>query len=499
VLPRPSIIHYSISRAGIPLRIPRPGNGTNVAKQIIINPDVPEPSGIMIRISRKRLALALAVALALLPRTPVAGQDHVHEPAPTQDHQHDAAAARGGSAACAPISRDCPVESYLLGVLATHGVSAAMASLDSLAANDEEIRRDGHNYSHAIGLSAFTGEEEVGPVFSRCTPAFQSGCYHGVIQSFFTHHIQEHGGHIDVATINALCEDQRAERWLLFQCAHGMGHGTYMIANNQLPGALEACDLVADDWERESCYGGVFMENIVAATVPHHSVGRPDLEGAMDHSDHAMPATTLASAASAAPFPALKKDEPLYPCSVLEDRYLTSCYQMQTSAILWFNGSDVPAAARACAQAPVNFRVTCFQSLGRDVSSITLQDNARAIRLCAAAPEEYQPWCHLGYAKNLVDVTADPADGFAYCRMLPAGESKRVCNVAIGEQIWVLEEDLGRREQMCLAAEPEFRDACRVGAGIERPTADAGDTPAAGRERTLLSRSPSLKGSGDDA
>jgi hypothetical protein len=425
------------------------------------------------------------IVAALLPGR-VAAQAHVHEEAGSGSQS----AVRE---VCAPVSAGCSVESYLLGILATRGVSVAMASLDSLAAKDEEIRRDGHQYAHAIGINAFDGNEPVGPVFSRCTPAYQSGCYHGVIQSYFTHHIQMHGGQIDVATINALCEDQRGgDHWLLFQCAHGMGHGTYMIAGNQLPGALEGCDLLVDDWERESCYGGVFMENIVAETVPHHSVGRPDLESATAHDDHtghgaadqgdphadhhAVP--TLVGVADREPFPALKRDEPLYPCSVLEDRYLTSCYQMQTSAILWFNGSDVPGAARACSQAPEDFRVICFQSLGRDVSSITMQDNRRAITLCNSAPVEYRPWCHMGYAKNLVDVTADPNDGFAYCRLLPAGESKRICNVAIGEQIWVLADDPARREQMCLSAEPDFRDACRIGAGIARPAASATVAPS---------------------
>ena len=86
--------------------------------------------------------------------------------------------------------------------------------------------------------------------------------------------------------------------------------------------------------------------------------------------------------------------------------------------------------------------------------------------LCSTAPAEYQPWCNLGYTKNLVDVTADPDDGFAYCRILPDGESKRVCNVAVGEQIWVLWEAPAQRETMCRRAEAAYLSACRLGAGL---------------------------------
>lgn len=371
----------------------------------------------------------------------------------------------------------CAVEERLLSILRNRGVEAAMEALDSLAANDPEVRRDGHEYAHAIGIAAYTGDEEVGVVFNRCTPAYQSGCYHGVIQAYFIEHAATHGGHLDRPFVNALCRLQREEsdRWLLFQCAHGMGHGLVMLAGHHLPTSLEGCDLVDDPWERESCYGGVFMENIVHATVPHHTPGRPEAPGQPEHAGHHDHGDHGAAAARD-DFPPLKREEPLYPCTVLEERYLVACYQMQTSAILFFNGYDVAAASRTCGTAPEELRPICFQSLGRDISSITLQNHTRAMRLCATAPSAYQPWCTIGYTKNLVDVTADPEDGFAYCRMLPAGESKRVCHVAVGEEIWVLADDLERREEMCLGAETAYVEECRHGAGLPARAAGGGTT-----------------------
>ncbi|MEX2582302.1 MAG: hypothetical protein WD766_03465, partial [Gemmatimonadota bacterium] len=255
-----------------------------------------------------------------------------------------------------PGSRSCSAEDYLLETLHRDGVEEAMEALDSLVASDADARRDAHSYSHAIGIAAYTGDEEVGQVFARCTPAHQSGCYHGVVQSYFAAQLELRGGELDEELVNALCREHRENpeaRWLLFQCAHGMGHGLVMLADRHLPASLESCDLVGDEWEREACYGGVFMENIVHETVPHHSVGRPQTQqhaehverdappGAVDHvHDHA-PSTAPTSRDE---FPGLRADDPLYPCSALPDRYLPACYQMQTSAILHFNGYDIPAA-----------------------------------------------------------------------------------------------------------------------------------------------------------
>jgi hypothetical protein len=377
------------------------------------------------------------------------------------------------------LTERCPADAYLSEVLRAEGVARAMAELEALVGANEDVRRDAHSFAHAIGIEAYSGVEDVGGVFSRCTPAHQSGCYHGVIQSYFSHQIAERGGALDAVLVNDLCRAHReagSARWLLFQCAHGMGHGLVMVADGHLPGSLEGCDLVQDGWEREACYGGVFMENIVRATVPHHTVGRPDSpahehaaaptaagDHAAGHHDHA---AVAAPAAQREPFEPLRANEPLYPCSALPDRYGQACYQMQTSAILHFNGYDIPAASRVCATAPDTYRSTCFQSLGRDISAHTAQTHRRAIDLCGRAPSEYEPWCHLGYAKNLIDLTADPEDGFAYCRVLPQGESKRFCYVAVGEQVWVLHDSVDRREDLCAAAESPYVEECRRGAGL---------------------------------
>jgi hypothetical protein len=369
-------------------------------------------------------------------------------------------------------------------------------------------------YAHAIGLAASPSPDQVGETFRRCRPSFQSGCYHGVIQTYFSS-LAGDGGQVGSEAVNDLCADYRdsdADRWLLFQCVHGMGHGLTAIHGHHLPSALADCDLLRDAWEREGCYGGVFMESIVEATVPHHAVGRPEGHdagqaagaGEADHSAHGqMPGAAggmagmdhaahgageheahaagdhaahtagdhgahqaAASAMSHEPFPPLKRDDPLYPCNVLEDRYVPSCYQMQTSAILFFNGGDFEATVEACDGAPEAYRGACYLSFGRDVSGYTVQNHAAARRACSLGDPKYGVWCHIGYVKNLVDLTADPEDALTYCRGTSGEEVKVACYHAVGEEVWVLTSNRERGEQWCSMAEPAYRDACRRGAGL---------------------------------
>ena len=96
-----------------------------------------------------------------------------------------------------------------------------------------------------------------------CRDDWQSGCYHGVLEAYFLS--QPTVGQAQVA---AVCNGQiKADEKLIlkFQCVHGLGHGLMMYLDHNLPKALQYCDYQAADWDRQSCYGGVFMENIIYA------------------------------------------------------------------------------------------------------------------------------------------------------------------------------------------------------------------------------------------
>jgi hypothetical protein len=168
----------------------------------------------------------------------------------------------GGRAAC--------VERALTGLIDPAGIAKSMEVLDTLVATDEEVRRNAHALAHGLGISAYRSPETAAATFAGCTPSQMSGCYHGVIQGYFLAQVAQ-GRQIGTPQIDALCEPHRSSMFLFFQCAHGMGHGVMALHGHHVPMALETCDLATDDFIRGSCYGGVFMENIVNVTHPHHT------------------------------------------------------------------------------------------------------------------------------------------------------------------------------------------------------------------------------------
>jgi hypothetical protein len=386
------------------------------------------------------------------------------------------AACRGA----APAEKAGCYTPLLLALLPEPGVATAMDVAERLAERDADARRDGHVLAHVVGRAAFTTPDAVGAAFSSCTPAFQSGCYHGVIQSYFVAMQHDgHAGHLDSAAVNDLCAPYRGEKgddWLLFQCAHGMGHGFVMLYDHDLPRGLEGCDAVADAWERESCYGGAFMENVVNAIAPHdmpHDAGGHGAHHAAADAHAGDHGAEHTHAAGTEPFRALDPDDLHYPCSIVGERYQIACYGMQTSVVLHHNGYDFAATGRFCATAPERMHDECYNSLGRDVASFSQRDAAKSVRLCSLIDAAQQPWCYTGVVRNIVDVTADARAGLAYCPHVPAGENRARCYTAVGMQTLFLTRDAAEREALCASAEPEYTAACRRGARLSPASAAA--------------------------
>jgi hypothetical protein len=339
--------------------------------------------------------------------------------------------------------------------LKKHGVADAVATLDALAAADHDVAEHAHEFAHGIGIEAFGLSPDIVNTFTACGDGFSSGCRHGVIQAYF-----ESRDQVTQPEVEALCQPFKQpgmSRWVLFQCVHGMGHGLTMLYGHDLPRALKDCDLLTDGWDRESCYGGAFMESVINATAPHH----PATMLAM-HSHHHMSSGTT--------FKALDPADPLYPCSIMAARYLHACYQMQTSVMLNLNHGDIGDAAKSCERAPAQVLAICFQSLGRDITSYTDRDPQKTADDCHEASEPNRPACYFGAVKAMVDWTATTGAAFTFCGIVANEAGGPTCYHALGEEIATLLADTQAREEQCIRAQqPQAIDACRQGAGIPSP------------------------------
>ena len=420
-----------------------------------------------------RTVAVLAAALTLTACSP--------EPLPPQALQAevDRLASAGDTAGLADLAKQqcrarsgdekqACLEDYFLALASNNRVRLALGALERLGADDETVIREGHGFTHVIGIRAWKPGADVAEVFRGCTGLYQSGCYHGVIQAYLTE-----GGVLDSTRAVTLCDRIAAapeDRWLRFQCVHGLGHGFEMAMAWELPKALERCDWLANGWDRESCYGGAFMENAVASQPGHHHTSAraiaavaPDSAAAHEHDAH----SGHAPDPTAITFRMRDSTEALYPCTIVAQRYLRTCYQVQGGIILNASGQDFGKAMKQCDRVDVSVRSECYLSLGTNASGASHRSTPKAIEMCLEGDPTYQPWCFVGVVKNFIDVTAQAEDGIRFCEAVAPGENRRRCWTAVGEQVATLfPTDPVKRSAECARAPEDGLPVCRRSANL---------------------------------
>jgi hypothetical protein len=440
----------------------------------------------MTHLFRAALALcAVVVASVCGAQTPSGGPDPAHRWTSGSPAGEIAAWARQACGGARGGKRAC-MERTLIGLMDEAGVAKSMEVLDTLLRVDDEVRANGHELAHGVGIAAYRSPETLPATFAACPATQGAGCNHGVIQGYFLA-LQARGRLPGTAELDAVCEPHRPDRFLYFHCAHAVGHGLMAVHGNHVPRSLRGCDLATDGFVRESCYGGVFMENLVVVTQPHHTTAGHAAAGGTaaagdaggGHGAHGGHGAD-ASAVAGGEWRALDRADPLYPCNVVEAKYQPSCYTMQTGAILHFNFRNVAATGRACERAPEAMVPICFGSLGRDVIALAGQDHRRSLELCARVAGQAGGsggrWCMEGAVQNLVNLAADPAEGMRFCRLVTADGDKTACYRAVGEIVYSFAATDELRHASCLAAESPFIEACRLGAALPPAETQSGES-----------------------
>lgn len=171
-------------------------------------------------------------------------------------------------------------------------------------------------------------------------------------------------------------------------------------------GSLKTCDNLTGSWEKQSCYSGVFMENIIV-------FGR---DGSA---------------------PDLKPADPIYPCTSVADAYKFQCYLGQTSFVLQQNGGNFKKTFDVCASVEGSFRDVCGQSIGRDGANYAGHDAQRTKTTCDLATAEQDTLnCVIGAVKEFISYYHSIDQANAYCNILSESE-KQTC-LTTGKQYFTL-------------------------------------------------------------
>ena len=137
-------------------------------------------------------------------------------------------------------------------------------ALQALGEDDQSIpavHSDCHQISHWVGHGGLAHyHNDAAQALSHGAMTCNSGYYHGVLQSAFAGLPK---GAVEVKA-RKLCTTPavNTDDFLLYQCVHGLGHGLMIYSGDDLPWSLRTCHTLQTDFDRVSCTGGAFMQNL---------------------------------------------------------------------------------------------------------------------------------------------------------------------------------------------------------------------------------------------
>jgi hypothetical protein len=313
----------------------------------------------------------------------------------------------------------------------SRGPQAALALLDRDSRTIPGVQADCHQIAHNIGHAGLAHYHNGAAVaLAHGAMTCNSGYYHGVIERAFSGVPRERVTRIArrLCTGGAVTKEQ----FLLYQCVHGLGHGLMIYSGLDLPYSLKVCHQLRTQFDRVSCTGGVFMQNL----MPGMGTSRY-----------------------------LRKNDPIYPCNVVTQRDKVYCYLMVTSRILTLNGFDWAKTAATCRRSEKGWVATCFQSYGRDASGFTQYHPRRTIRICLLAGKDAGE-CMYGAARDYGNNYAGGPEAARLCNRGPA-RYRGYCFEGVGTILGALHRYGGERRAACAAVTPRrYLADCLRGAAV---------------------------------
>lgn len=295
----------------------------------------------------------------------------------------------------------------------------------------EPVYGDCHQPAHKAGRFAYEIiSTEAFEGFPSGGTECHSGGFHGAIEAYFKDH-----GTADLSRdIKVICGSD-LNPFFKHQCYHGIGHGLMAWTDYELFEALKNCDRLSEG--QDSCWLGVFMENIVGILGAH--------EG---HSSHVTK---------------YLNNDPHYPCTIVDDKYKSTCYFYQTSRMMQLFAGDFSKIASACSQAPTRYQPACFESMGRDVGGVQRGNPRAAISTCSTAPHgTLRIGCLNGAVQDTFWDATGQDNALNFCKRLQERLQKDACYKTIFSRALQILTSKDALKSFCSKAEAQYRGSCLV-------------------------------------
>lgn len=325
------------------------------------------------------------------------------------------------------------LENHFLTILKDRGPTETLRSLAEADQLSNRVLSLCHPLVHRIGRESFFLTGEAVKAYAAGNETCANGYYHGVLEGYLSKAPQ-----LEEAVVS-FCQSSSVTKitsYIHFQCVHGLGHGLMFKTGDDLSQSLKYCNLLATAYDRESCYGGVFMQNIVNNN----------------------PATTGHGP------PVLKNDNLLFPCdddSLVPEKYKSACYFLVSSRIVQKVYPDWKTVGQWCDRVEETYRWYCYQSMGRDIYGAVGENPYQSYAACQLSNPSYIGQCIKGVVEQYLDQDPYNPKAASFCNLVDASY-RAACFRGIGEMFDSIYQDQSSRKSACEKITQTYLEECQL-------------------------------------
>lgn len=307
---------------------------------------------------------------------------------------------------------------------------------------------DDHQHVHEIGRATAEYSGINIYAFLLCPSTFNYGCQHG----FFEYALSRKDSYKEA--VETICENlpkDKPQKWYAY-CYHGVGHGIMMAKAYNLKESLAVCDDMLSSMAQQSCWQGVFMENMNAAV----SSGKKETFG-------------------------FSKSDLLSPCNKMQYRYAWQCYINHAGYLITTLDLNIRKVAETCLHADEKGMHACLQSIGlittnplwqKDIKGVDThlryKKNAQiAWELCQEMPHQARTDCVIGAVDNILNFDGIDITRVSFFCDLVSTVYQQSCFAAMGKSLVVQVIDQNSIHTICNKIKKKDRSlSCITGAGL---------------------------------
>jgi hypothetical protein len=252
------------------------------------------------------------------------------------------------------------VKEGFVGILNRQDPKIALNDLRERVKTDNALLRSCHVLTHDLGHAAYQKYGDFGEAMKFQDEICNSGYLHGVIESYFSQNKP------DTVVLQAVCSAYPKEKFMAWECYHGVGHGLMFFTQNDLPKSLALCEEYHSDFEKSSCVNGVFMENFNTNEKLH-------------------------------PSKFLRESNPFYPCGEQKEEDKATCYLYAPTYYLSMYKNDYVGVFGLCSGGTeFQFREACVQGVGVQAMKENINDVKLVEKICMNIPTGERAPCFTG-------------------------------------------------------------------------------------------------------